>query len=67
MNNRIKRMVHQGGFIEIFFEEKARRPEESNELIFERINCEYEAFFGTPRYSSYNSFRQIRDRESRKR
>lgn len=66
MEDRIKRLVSGGGFIEAFWErlraDRAAGGKTSQREIFEQLNDEYYDFFGVDRFPSFGAFRMFRDR-----
>lgn len=60
------RMINRRGFIDLFWEELARRRKVeqtvTHEQVYESLESEYYAEFRQRRYSNYESFRSNRDR-----
>lgn len=51
-------MIHPHGFDKLF--EKQIRISNTYEEAFNQLNSEYMSVYGTPRYASYESYRQSR-------
>lgn len=66
MNSRIIQMTTPKGFVSLFWTElkQAREtdPNTTHEQVYEALETEYFKVVGIRRYSSFNSFRNCRDR-----
>lgn len=49
-------------FVDLFFQAVRENPSETYEAIFHRMNEAHRAMYGAPRYSSFDSFRHVRDK-----
>ena len=59
--DKLKQMVDPCGFVDVWHKECGEG--ESFTDTFNRLNKEYEDYYGSPRYSDYNRFRNSRDRK----
>lgn len=67
MDSDIIRMLTKKGFADLFWErlKKARKEDErvTQEEVFEMLNEKYYRVIGCTRYSSFDSFRNVRDKK----
>ena len=62
MNERAIQMMSVKGFNDLFDEALQLNKSLTHSQIFEKLNSEYISVFGFSRYSSYDSFRIVRNR-----
>ena len=62
--NRMIQLNSHSGFIDAFFD--STKTHRTFEEAYNAIEIEYESYFGITKYSSYDSFRKIRDRQKKR-
>lgn len=61
---RIIQLISHDGFMDAFWE--LTKTERTRREAYEKLEVEYQGYFGKPRYSSYNSFITCRDYRNKK-